>query len=188
MRGPLALPPLGSIGERMGHKLIQAVRGFQRRAGRAKVAGRRTQVPLSQRDRIVVFADVGLERGAMFGRHMEPIECPRSSQCRSVARAGACKAPFKKKQERATCSLAAVAIEQGGEGPRGRRQARSHRGQERDSRGPSLVGSQDRKDRTTATLPGPGANREHNNRPITIRPASSIRQTRRAVVVNGCSR
>ena len=73
MRGPLALPPLGSIGERMGHKLIQAVRGFQHRAGRAKCAGRHKQVPLSQRDWMVVFADVDLERCTMFDRHVEPI-------------------------------------------------------------------------------------------------------------------
>jgi hypothetical protein len=40
-RGPPALPPLGSVDERMGHKLIQAVRGFQHRPGRAQSAGRR---------------------------------------------------------------------------------------------------------------------------------------------------
>ena len=34
--------------------------------------------------------------------------------------------------------------------------ARSLRGQERGSKGPSLVGSHDRKDRTTTTLPDPG--------------------------------
>ena len=104
-----------------------------------------------------------------------------------------------KKQKRATCSLAARALEQRGEGLPGqetgeekafgaRRRARSLRGQERGSKGLSLVGSQDRKDRTTTTLPDPGANRPHDNRPITIQPASSIRQTRRVVVVNGCSR
>jgi hypothetical protein len=71
---------------------------------------------------------------------------------------------------------------------RARRRARSLRCQERGSKGPSLVGSQDRKDRTTTTLPDPGANRPHDNRPITIQPASSIRENCRVVVVNGCSR
>ena len=87
-----------------------------------------------------------------------------------------------RKQKRATCSPAARALEQRGEGLPGQETGEEPSGPGERLQGLSLVGSQDRKDRTTTTLPDHGANQPHDNRPITIQPVSSIRENCRVLL------